>query len=286
VSLLAKYPQSGREVVLSTSITIVIPSLNCGDRLKVLLASIRRQSTPPSDIIVVDGGSTDDSNCVAASAGARIIADIGPGDRRSAAKNLGARASSSDSLLFLDSDMELSSTVVEECVALSGAGCKAGVFPEVSLSPGTIGRMRRWQRAIDQTSDYLVFPRLMKRDLFLAIGGFDEELSHLEDLDVEAKILETGVHPARAKSIIYHHEEHINWALYLKKQSLYSGGRRHYTMKHPTASRNLFSIPKRIELYLTGLKGSDDVLPFLLTVLSRTLAVIAPRPRGYDWPSS
>lgn len=87
----------------TSSISIIIPTLNEADTIGNLLATL--QGFPEIELLVVDGGSTDRTVALAGSMGARVLT-AGPG--RAAQMNAGAEAARSDILLFLHSDTILS----------------------------------------------------------------------------------------------------------------------------------------------------------------------------------
>ena len=81
-------------------LSVVIPTLNAGDTLGDCLARLHEVR----DIIVVDGGSNDRSQAIAAAAGARLVlSEKGRGSQL----RLGAEAARGDWLLFLHADTRL-----------------------------------------------------------------------------------------------------------------------------------------------------------------------------------
>lgn len=81
-------------------ISVVIPVLNEAPRLPALIAALAAE-VAPADIIVVDGGSVDGSERVAAAAGVTVLRTR-PGRGRQLAA--GAAAATGDVLLFLHAD--------------------------------------------------------------------------------------------------------------------------------------------------------------------------------------
>ncbi len=90
-------PSSG-----SLPITVIIPAYNAAAYLEEALASVRAQTRSPAEVIVVDNGSTDDSQKIARRAGARVLLLERP--NLSAARNEGIRAASQPWIAFLDAD--------------------------------------------------------------------------------------------------------------------------------------------------------------------------------------
>lgn len=83
-------------------IAVVIPTLNEAANIEATLASVLAE--PDVEAIVVDGGSTDGTRDLAATAGARALIAAGG---RAAQQNAGAAASPADLLLFLHADTRL-----------------------------------------------------------------------------------------------------------------------------------------------------------------------------------
>ena len=83
---------------------MIIPAHNAAATLTRAIDSVRAQSSPAHEIIVVDDGSGDDTALVAGRYGdaVKLIRQVNSGV--SAARNAGARAASGDWLAFLDAD--------------------------------------------------------------------------------------------------------------------------------------------------------------------------------------
>ena len=115
-------------------ISVVIPTFNEAEELPGCLAALRDQAA--HELIVADGGSTDGTAELAATAGA-VLVECGV-RQRAAQMNLGARRASGDILLFLHADTRLPAgglAAVEEAVA-GGRGRRL-------LPPAAAGRVAR-----------------------------------------------------------------------------------------------------------------------------------------------
>src|SRR4051794_9623251 len=97
-------------------VSVVVPTRDAASSLGPCLESIQRQTAAPTELIVVDGGSTDDTVRIAESCGATVV-KMGP--NRSAQRNRGGEIARGEFLLFIDADMVLSSHVIEECIGAS-----------------------------------------------------------------------------------------------------------------------------------------------------------------------
>ncbi len=111
------------------TLSVVIRTKDEADRLRLVLASLARQS--PFEVVVVDDGSSDHTTAViAAAAGSmKLVALRHPRALgRCAASNAGARAASGDVLLFLDGD------------TLAGPDCLQRHLHAHQQTPQLIGR--------------------------------------------------------------------------------------------------------------------------------------------------
>lgn len=84
------------------AVSVVLPAHNAAGFLAEAAASVRAQTVPVAEIIVVDDGSTDETPHIAAGLGARVIAQARAG--AGAARNRGAAAATGEWLAFLDAD--------------------------------------------------------------------------------------------------------------------------------------------------------------------------------------
>lgn len=102
----------------SSAISVVIPCYNAEEYLAEAIRSAVSQTKTPSEIIVVDDGSTDSSARIAEQCGplVRVIRQDNRG--ASAARNAGVRAAAGDWIAFLDADDVWAPTCLEK---LSGA---------------------------------------------------------------------------------------------------------------------------------------------------------------------
>lgn len=95
---------------------VVIPTLNEADTIQSLVRTLRNDKYPDIQIIVVDGGSTDNTVRLAEKEGATVIQEDGDTKSLPGARNQGARYAidtfDADVLCFLDGDLQLSEDFV------------------------------------------------------------------------------------------------------------------------------------------------------------------------------
>lgn len=166
-------------------ISIIIPAKNEETDLPVLLASIKKQTIQPKEIIVADADSTDRTVEIAKSYGAQVVI----GGLPSTGRNAGAIKATAEVLLFLDADVELRDPeFLEKSLGemferkLDLATCD--VFPlsdkyrDHFLHTAYNTYVRAWGSMFPHAPGFCMFVR---KDLHDRIGGFDEEISFCED---------------------------------------------------------------------------------------------------------
>ncbi len=156
-------------------VSITIPTLNAASTVAGCLYSVRRQSYPHWEVIVVDGGSRDGTVEIARAHGAKVMEAKGG---LLAARVEGILASQGEFVLLLDADQVLEPTALERGVHLmEGEGYDMLVLEELSLPARNFwqklfsAHRRLIHRYIDSDSlDPLtgtVLPRLFRRSLLL-----------------------------------------------------------------------------------------------------------------------
>jgi len=212
-------------------VSIIIPTYNSEKTLPICLESIKRQTYKNVEVIVVDNFSTDRTVKIARSYEARVIQVRG---ERTKAKNIGLRLARGKYVLFIDSDMELTPTVIEECVKLAESNPRIGgiVIPERSVGNSYWVKVRDFERSF-YAGTPIESARFFRRDLALEAGGFDEDTVFYEEATLPYKIEKLGYNVrARINSYILHHEEGFSLLKWLKKKYYYGRTARIYINKY------------------------------------------------------
>lgn len=218
-------------------VSIVIPTFNSEKTLPLTLKSIKRQTYKNIEVIVVDSYSTDRTVEIAERYGARVLQIR---SERAKAKNIGLKIARGKYVLFIDSDMELTPKVVEECVKLTESDPRiAGVIiPERSVGSNYWAKVRDFERSF-YAGTPIESPRFFRRDLALVVGGFDEDVVFYEEATLPLKLEKLGYSVrARASTPILHHEEDLTLARLLRKRYYYARTARRYLEKYGRTHRD------------------------------------------------
>lgn len=178
-------------------ITVVIPVHNRASMLKEAIESAIRQTSPPSEIIVVDDGSTDRS-AATASLFPEVTLIRQPQRGVSAARNAGIRGASGLGIAFLDSDdiwdprkLEIQGAFMEKnpSFPLTHTG-EIWIRENRRVNPGSRYRKHGGDLFVHclETCFIAASTVLARRDLFDAVGLFDEALPACEDYDMWLRV--------------------------------------------------------------------------------------------------
>jgi GT2 family glycosyltransferase len=198
-------PVVGRSRGDPMRVTMIIPARDAATTLPRCLSALAASTSPPSEVIVVDDGSTDATGDVAARAGARVLrlsdGPLGP----AAARNRGAVAARGDVLVFLDADV----AVHDDALALVRAGFEAddglaALFGSYDADPPERGLVSRYKNLVHhythqhgrrEASTFWAGCGAIRRDVFLESGGFDEayRVPSIEDIELGFRLRRAGL---------------------------------------------------------------------------------------------
>lgn len=185
-------------------VSVVIPTLMSEKTLNKCLFAVKSQTYKNIEIILVDGGSEDNTVSIGLEFGAKVVeANI-----KNMAKqtNIGAQNSTGKYIYRLDSDVILSKDVVRECVEHCEYGnCDAVATywgPEPSIS--FWAKVRKLEKDCYKYDPQRNVSRFYKKSLFYEIGGYNEEIVSGEDYDVQNRIINNNYKTCFIKSEGFH----------------------------------------------------------------------------------
>jgi glycosyltransferase involved in cell wall biosynthesis len=255
-------------------VSIVIPTRNSEKTLPLCLESIRRQTYRNIEVIVVDNFSADSTVEMAKSYGAKVIQVRG---ERTKAKNVGLRHAKGKYVLFIDSDMELTPTVVEDCVRLAESNPNIGsrIIPERSVGNNYWAKVRDFERSF-YAGTPIESPRFFRRDLALKAGGFDVDIVFYEEATLPYKIEKMGYDVgARINSYILHHEEKFSLVKWLKKKYYYGKSAFIYKQRYHNYALKQIAPSYRLKIFLGKRRFYSRPTPALGIIILKSLEYIS-----------
>ncbi len=190
-----------------SSVSIVIPTLNEASSLRRTLRQLAILDPPALEVLVIDGGSQDETVTIAQSFGVQVLLCDQAG--RSVQMNRGANVAKGDILCFLHADTGVPDdlvAVIEQTLTDKHIAC--GGF--ISLMSGA--QTTRWGISLHNYLKTYYAPLLFKPHLFLKglrllfgdqvmfcrrsdfwdCGGFNEALPIMEDGDLCLRLVKKG----------------------------------------------------------------------------------------------
>jgi glycosyltransferase involved in cell wall biosynthesis len=215
-------------------VSVVVPTFRSRRTITACLKSIRSQTHPAVEVVVVDNHSDDGTWEMAAP-----LADhaIQAGPERSRQRNLGIQMASGTWILYVDSDMILAPEVIAEAVsAAQQVGAVAVFIPEETIGEGFWTRCRRLERSCYEGDEQIEAPRLVHRQWLLAQGGFNEDLIGQEDADLRERVYRRGAITARTTANLHHDEGRLTLGGVIRKRYYYGRTIGVYRRTHPGAA--------------------------------------------------
>lgn len=183
------------------SVSVVIASNRTGRFLTEAVGSVRRQTVPVAEIVLVDDGSPGSALAeLAEGLGLKYVRQ--PPSGVAAARNRGVGASTGSLLIFLDDDdIFHPERVAAQCEAMlanpNAVACYSGLwyldghgqrFGEPLRAPtGSATQM------LSGEVDFPVFGTMMiRRDALIAVGGFHPAFRQAEDAELIFRLLQMG----------------------------------------------------------------------------------------------
>ncbi|NMG70082.1 glycosyltransferase family 2 protein [Parazoarcus communis] len=229
-----------RSSTKAADVTVVIPTFNRSNFLPEAIESLLNQTIPPRRLIVIDDGSTDDTQEVVRHFGARIEYIRKENAGKAKALNLALTLIDTEYVWFFDDDdaayPEALEALIKPYITSPMLGFVAGSFDRAeskgSLFEATItktpypyeNQSQHFQRAqLFRHCTILMSGALLRTEAVRAIGGFNDILLRGQDYDLMVKL---------ASKFEF---QHCNRCVYILRE--HSGLRGPNSMKHDANTR-------------------------------------------------
>lgn len=189
-------------------VSVIIPTYNSASTLGRALASVLSQTRPADEIIVVNDGSTDDTEALIAREYPQVRYHYQPNAGLAATRNVGAALATGTMLALLDSDDEWAPTKLERQLQtlqqrpdLAGVGCHR---VRIKIDAAGTEKSRQPSKHADGEVEEITFAKeiwsnricgatmMIRREVFERFGGYDASMRVLEDHDLWLRLLGAG----------------------------------------------------------------------------------------------
>lgn len=200
-------------------VAVVIPCYNYGRFLGECLDSVLAQTVRPSEILVVDDGSTDNTAEVAEQYAPSVRYMYKHNGGLASTRNFGIRHTTSKWVMFPDADDILMHTALQALLSAAAVapeavvvfadayefgegraekygfveskGIKQDAEQQVDVGVYLLGKERFWLRLV-KGSPIPHCAAIVRREALVAVGGYDEELGTWDDHDLWLRMCLSG----------------------------------------------------------------------------------------------
>ncbi|WP_194976650.1 TIGR04283 family arsenosugar biosynthesis glycosyltransferase [Aquiflexum lacus] len=169
-------------------LSIIIPILNESENLKELIPFfINHEKKEELEVIVVDGGSQDDSVELALGMGVKVVkSEV---CSRACQMNLGVIQSKGEILYFVHADTRVLPSFFDDIVQAINSGLPAGCYAYSFDSDSRLLKLNSWftqfNGLLSGGGDQTLF---IKREVFEELKGFDEYYCIMEDFELVRRL--------------------------------------------------------------------------------------------------
>ena len=225
------------------SVSVVLCARNEADRIEKSIQAIK--ACAPDELVVVDGGSTDDTVAVAERLGARVIRSGGRGlapDRQ-----LGADSAKHDLIAFIDADHRPSPDAIESLlrdlqefnfdVVQAGVGIEDnGFWNRVEHDA-----MLVFQHEPGPRKQMIgVAPTLYKKEVLQAVRFDEVNKDQSDDADLFKRIVDTGRFTFGIGRTVIPQEHHASFGDYMSKFKWYGRRDAEFIRTHPDRAHSMW----------------------------------------------
>ena len=214
------------------TISVIIPVHNGGTKFRMCLQSLANSVLAPEEVIVVSDGDSDGSWRVAEEFGARVLR-IPTRQGPAHARNLGAHTAKSDILFFFDADVTIPkdaiSRILDTFQRSPDVAALFGSYDDEPFESNFLSQHKNLfhhythQTAKEEASTFWSGCGAIRREVFLAVGGFDDGYHGptIEDIDFGYRLKKAGYRIQLVKELQVKHLKHWGFWTLLKADFLY-----------------------------------------------------------------
>jgi glycosyltransferase involved in cell wall biosynthesis len=198
------------------TVSVIIPVHNGGSYFRTCLSKLAEAVPRPIEIIVVADGDSDGSWRLAQEFGAKLIR-IPESGGPARARNLGALAAKGDILFFVDADVAVCPEAVGYAISVFKnnpyLAAAIGSYDDAPGDPDFLSQYRNLlhhyvhQTGNEEASTFWGACGLMRREIFLLMGGFNESYRRpsIEDIELGYRLKQAGYRIRLCKTLQVKH---------------------------------------------------------------------------------
>jgi glycosyltransferase involved in cell wall biosynthesis len=216
--------QADRSAVSARTLSVVLPVYNSTSTLKLCLAALARSQYRDFEVLVVDDGSTEEIEPMVRTHGFAYVRIDGPGGP-ARARNYGARLVGGRYVVFIDADVcvhpDTLARFAERFSSNPDLVAVIGSYDDAPAEPNFLSQYKNiFHHYVHQTcegkiSTFWTGCGAIRRDLFLTVGGFDEQRYRrpaIEDIELGTWLSAAGHLIVLDKNIVGKHLK--RWTLW------------------------------------------------------------------------
>lgn len=185
------------------TISLIIPVYNGGPNFRTCLVSMKALLPSPIEVIVVGDGDTDGSSHLAQECGVNVLRLSSPGGP-ARARNFGASQAKGEIVFFVDADVTLPSDAIGRVATVfKQEPDLAALFGSYDDNPAETNFLSQYRNLLhhyvhqngrEDASTFWGACGAIRREVFLAIGGFDEMYvkPSIEDIELGYRLKQAG----------------------------------------------------------------------------------------------
>ncbi len=219
-------------------VSIIVPTYNSEKFLGECLESIKNQTYPNVELIVVDNDSKDDTKEIAKKYTDKVF-NAGPDQSKGRVfgapfqRNYGFQQATGEYVYYVDVDMTLPDGLIRECVDIFGENKELGavIVAEESFGEGFWAQCKWLERRTYWGDDLVEAPRFFKKKIIESMGYLDDAVG-ADDWDLALRMRQKGIPIGRSKDHIMHNEGNLALHSLIRKRFLYGKDAYKFQKKH------------------------------------------------------
>ena len=225
-------------------VSVIVPTKNEAHHIVDCLKSIKNQTYKNIEVIIVDQSSTDNTKELAKKHGAYVINRPAPKfySPPSTSRNVGAKLAKGSILYHLDADMQLSKNLINEAVELfNSTEFVALAVHEKDIADSFWTKCKAFERRCYWNNINLQAARIVKAEVFKAVGGYDETIESGEDFYIDKQYKQYGS-TAICKNTVRHDLKGLKFKKMLTKKYNYGKTGSSYFIKSQQSGAHIVKL--------------------------------------------